>query len=97
MLITAQWPCLITFTVTQARITYTNEVNPDKRLYHQQQGYDFSEREVNILHIQSLFLPTESSVPVTVLRQVTLVEYKDMWEWVCFLVLGVSASVNQCK
>lgn len=27
----------------------------------------------------------------------TSVECKDMWEWVCFLVLGVSASVNQSK
>lgn len=27
----------------------------------------------------------------------TPVECKDMWEWVCFLALGVSTSVNQRK
>lgn len=62
-----------------------------------QSGYHFNIREIHILHFQSLFLKTESPVPITVLWQVTVFEYKDMWEWVCFLALGVSASVNQCK
>ena len=43
------------------------------------------------------FYKNESQLTVRTLRQVTLDEYKDMWEWVCFLVLGVSASVNQRK
>lgn len=63
-----------------------------------QQGKTKNQGDVpNILRNQCMFLQTESPVTVTTVWQVTLVEYKDMWEWVCFLVLGVSASVNQSK
>lgn len=50
---------------------------------------------IKMSRITVQFLQSEFPLTVTVLWQVPSVEYKDMWEWVCFPVLGVSASVNQ--